>query len=290
MPLHPSHFSLTPYTSVQTSTIEHRGCRLTYDVDGSGPPVLFIQGTGVHGDAWCPQIDVLRDQYTCLSFDNRGMARSQPRGAPITVPQMAEDALVLMDAVDWKMAHVVGHSLGGAVALALALQAPERVQSLTLLCTFSRGRDAMRMSPSVLWTALRTRVGTKRQRRNAFLEMVMAPNELVGKDLDRMAADLAPVFGHDLANQPAVAMAQLRALGAFNATPRLGELKTVPTLVVSAEFDRLSPPWVGKAIAANIPGARYAEVPAAGHGVPLLHAPEINALLREHFERNVSTG
>ena len=275
---------------MQTSTIEHRGCRLAYDIAGLGPPVLFIQGTGVHGDAWRPQIDVLRDHFTCLSFDNRGMARSQPRGAAITVAQMAEDALALMDAAGWNTAHVVGHSLGGAVAQAVALQARERVRSLALLCTFSRGRDAMQMSLSMLWTGLRTRIGTKRQRRKAFLEMVLAPQELVGKNLDQVAADLAPVFGHDLADQPAVAMAQLRALGAFDATPRLAELKTVPTLVVSAEFDRISPPWVGKAIAAAIPGARYAEVPAAGHGVPLMHASEINRLLREHFERSAATG
>ena len=275
---------------MQTSTVEHRGCHLAYDIDGSGPPVFFIQGTGVHGDAWRPQIDVLREHFTCLSFDNRGMARSQPRGAAITVPQMAEDALTLMDAAGWKTAHVVGHSLGGAVAQEVALQAQARVRSLALLCTFSRGRDAMQLSPSMIWTGLRTRIGTKRQRRKAFLEMVMAPNELVGKDLDRVAADLAPVFGHDLADQPAVAMAQLRALGAFNATPRLGELKNVPTLVVSAEFDRISPPRVGRAIASGIPGARYAEVPAAGHGVPLLHAAEVNRLLREHFERSAANG
>jgi len=273
--------------TVRNNTVEHRGCNLAYNIDGAGPPVLFIQGTGVHGDAWRPQIEVLREQFMCLSFDNRGMAHSQPRGAAITVPQMAEDALALMDAAGWKTAHVVGHSLGGAVAQEVALQARERVRSLALLCTFSRGRDAMQMSPGMIWTGLRTRIGTKRQRRNAFLEMVMAPIELVGKDRDKVAADLAPVFGHDLADQPAVAMAQLRALGAFNATPRLAEFGTVPTLVVSAQFDRISPPWVGKAIAAGIPGARYAEVAGAGHGVPLLHASEINQLLREHFERSV---
>ena len=207
-------------------------------MDGSGPPVFFIQGTGVHGDAWRPQIDELREHFTCLSFDNRGMARSQPRGAAITVPQMAEDALTLMDAAGWKTAHVVGHSLGGAVAQEVALQARARVRSLALLCTFSRGRDAMQMSPSMIWTGLRTRIGTKRQRRNAFLEMVMAPNELVGKDLDRVAADLAPVFGHDLADQPAVAMGtvcrcytQPRSIGCCASTlskaPRNAELGTL---------------------------------------------------------------
>lgn len=239
----------------------------------------------MHGDAWRPQIDVLRKSYSCLSFDNRGMARSQPRGTSITVAQMAEDALVLMDAAGWKSAHVVGHSLGGAVAQEVALQAHGRVKSLALLCTFSRGLDAMRMSPGVMWTGLRTRIGTKRQRRSAFLEMVMAPQELIGRDRDKLAAELAPVFGHDLADQPSIAAAQIRALGAYDATRRLGELRGIPTVVISAEFDCISPPSVGKIMAERIPGARYAEVAGAGHGVPLLHAPTINRMLREHFER-----
>lgn len=266
-----------------SNTIEHRGCKLAYDIVGAGPPVLFIQGTGVHGDAWLPQIDVLCEHYACLSFDNRGMARSQPRGVPITVPQMAEDALAIMDAAGWKTAHVVGHSLGGAVAQEVAFQAHDRVNSLALLCTFSRGRDAMDLTPAMLWLGIRTRVGTKRQRRNAFLQMVMAPDELVGKDLDKVAAELAPVFGHDLADQPPAAMQQLRALGAFDATSRLATLGDIPTLVINAEFDRLSPPRVGKVIAAGIPGARYEEIAGAGHGVPLVHAPIVNQLLREHF-------
>ena len=268
-----------------TSSLEYRGCKLFYNIVGSGAPVLFIQGTGVHGDAWLPQIDELRAHYTCLSFDNRGMARSQPRGAPITVPQMADDALALMDAAGWSSAHVVGHSLGGAVAQEVALRARDRVRSLALLCTFSRGGDAMKLSAGTMWTAIRSRIGTKRQRRHAFLEMIMAPAELVGKDRDKLAEELAPVLGHDLAVQPSVATAQLRALGSFDATRRLSELKTVPTLVVSAEFDCISPPRIGKGIAAGIPGARYEEVAGAGHGVPLVHAVAINQLLREHFER-----
>lgn len=90
---------------------EYGGCRLSYWLDGAGTPVLFIQGTGVHGAAWRPQINVLRDSHACLSFDNRGIGQSQPRGVAITIPQMARDALALLDAAGWTDAHVVGHSL-----------------------------------------------------------------------------------------------------------------------------------------------------------------------------------
>jgi pimeloyl-ACP methyl ester carboxylesterase len=78
-------------------------------------------------------------------------------------------------------------------------------------------------------------------------------------------------------------MAQMRAMSRYDATPRLGALSGVPTLVVSAALDRISPPWVGRKIATDIPGARYVEIPNAAHGVPLRQPEVINALLRKHF-------
>jgi len=264
-------------------SIEHRGCRLTYAVRGEGPPVLLIQGVAVHGDGWGPQVDALSTQYRCLSFDNRGMGRSQPLGCPVSVAQMAEDALVLMDAQGWGAAHVVGHSLGGLVALHLALTTRARVQSLALLCTFARGRDATRLSLAMLWAGLRTRLGTRRQRRHAFLRIVMPPEALAGADRDALAARLAPIFGHDLADHPPVAMKQLAAMRAYDAAPRLGELAGLRTLVVSASHAPIAPPALGRELAAGIPGARHVEFPEASHGAPIQCADRVNALLMEHL-------
>lgn len=266
-----------------TSPIEHRGCRLAYQVRGEGPPVLFIQGVGVHGDGWQPQVEGLAARYRCLWFDNRGMGRSQPLGARLSVEQMAEDVQVLMDAQGWDSAHLVGHSLGGLVALHLALSARARVRSLSLLCTMARGRDATRFSWWMAWVGLRSRVGTRRMRRLAFLKIVMPANALAQADPDALAEQLLPLFGHDLADQPAVVMKQLAALRAYDGTPRLAELAGIPTLVLSAAHDRIAPPELGRALAAGIPGARYVEIPDAAHGVIIQRADEVNALLSEHL-------
>jgi len=267
----------------ETFTIEHRGCWLAYNVRGDGPPVLLIQGVGLHGDGWRPQVDELAARYRCLTFDNRGMNRSQPIGVPLSVEQLAEDALVLMDAQGWETAHVVGHSLGGLIALHLALSARKRVRSLALLCTFARGRDATRLSPWMIWTGLCTRIGTRRQRRRAFLKLVLPPETLPASDPDALAERLAPIFGHDLAEQPPVAMKQLAAMQRYDATARLGELSGLPTLVVSAFHDRIARPELGRALAAGVPGARYVELPNASHGVPIERPEQINNLLLEHF-------
>ena len=59
------------------SALEHRSCRLAYDVEGSGPPVVLIQGVGIHGAGWTPQVAALRERFQCLTFDNSGMGQSQ---------------------------------------------------------------------------------------------------------------------------------------------------------------------------------------------------------------------
>lgn len=264
-------------------TIEHRGCKLCYCVTGSGPPVLMIQGAGMHGDGWLPQIDGLADQFLCLRFDNRGMGKSQPFGAPITIEQMAEDAAVIMDAVGWPSAHVVGHSMGGLIAQHLAISQPARVRSLALLCTFARGTEATSLRPEIFWLGLRTYIGSRRMRRRAFLRMVFPRDYLRNVDCDAIAEQMASLFGHDLAEHPQVMKHQLAAISRYDATPHLPKLPSIPTMVVSARHDPIARPCAGKAIAAGISDARYVELNEASHGAPIQFAQRINELLRGHW-------
>ena len=219
-----------------------------------------------------------------MCFDNRGLSESQPAACAITVGQMAEDALGLMTHLGWASAHLVGHSLGGPIALEMALRQPSRVRSLTLLCTLARGRDATRLSGRMLWLGLRSRLGPRAARRRAFLEIVMPPGAVSRDQADRLADELAPLFGHDLADQPPIAMQQLGALRKYDATARAPQLAGIPTLVVSASHDPIAPPRFGQALAAAIAGARFVEFPDASHGLPIQHAAAVNALLIEHLQ------
>jgi len=264
-------------------TIEHRFCQFSYCIGGHGPPVLMIQGAGMHGDGWLPQFEGLADQFRCLRFDNRGMGKSQPIGAPLTIEQMAEDARVLMDAAGWESAHVVGHSMGGLIAQHLAISKPSRVRSLALLCTFARGTEATGLRTDMFWLGMRTFIGTRRMRRRAFLEMVFPRDYLRRVDRDALAEQLAPLFGHDLADHPPVMRQQLAAISRYDASAHLHQLASVRTLVVSARHDPIARPSAGKAIAAGIPGSRYVEFPDASHGAPIQFAKEMNHLLRQHF-------
>jgi pimeloyl-ACP methyl ester carboxylesterase len=270
----------------QLQTFEFDGCRFAYGVDGQGPPLVMIQGVGAHGTAYNPQVEILKAHYTCLTFDNRGIGASQPAARKLTVNQMARDSLALMDHLGWGSAHIVGHSLGGLISLELALMARSRVRSLTLLNTFANGADGTRMTLRVLWISLRLRFAPRQMRRNAFMELVVAPGDARGNHKAKvkgLAERLALVFGHDIADLPPISNQQLSALGAHDVTTRLAELSGIPTLVISGEKDLIARPSSGRAIASGIPGARYLEIAGASHAFPVLEVERCAALIMEHL-------
>lgn len=258
------------------------GATISYRVRGSGPPILLIQGVGVAGDGWQPQVDGLADRFTLVTFDNRGLGAStlgSARGELYSVELLAEDALAIMDQERIDQFHVVGHSLGGCISEEVALRAPARVRGLMLFCTFHVGRDGAGVTLDLLVMGLRTRIGTRAMRRNAFLELVMPPEALARVDRADLAARLAPLFGHDLADQPPIVMTQLKAMARYDARPRFRELAHIPTLVVSAAHDRIAKPASGRALAAAIPAAEYIEIEGAGHGLPIQEPEKVNALI-----------
>jgi pimeloyl-ACP methyl ester carboxylesterase len=256
---------------------------LYYEASGKGPPVLLIQGIGVVGGCWRPQARALANEFQTLFFDNRGIGKSLPCTGPISIETMAQDALALMDCAGWASAHVVGHSMGGVIAQQLALDAPSRVRSLSLLCTFPRGKDAARLTPWVLWMTLRTRVGTRAMRRRAFLEMLWPANLLAKADTRALAAEVGELVGRDLAESPPVLMKQLRAMARHDASARLKALAAIPTLVLSAEHDPIARPGYGKMLADAIPGARFQVLLGCSHGMTIQKAAEVNQQLRDFW-------
>ena len=268
--------------------LETRDAVLHYVREGSGTPVVLVQGAGVIGEGWRPQIDGLRDRFDVVALDNRGIGGSTFSASQLRIEDMAADVLAVADAERFDRFHLAGHSIGGLIAIAVALQARPRVLSLALLCTFLRGRQATRLTPGILWSGLRTRIGSRAMRRRAFMQLVMPDAYLRGIDGPTLAAELALLFGHDLADQPAVVLKQLQAASRFDASARLGELAAIPTVVVAARHDRIALPRFGRALAGAVPGARYVELPDAGHGVTIQCPAAVNQLLADHFASSTS--
>lgn len=255
---------------------------IAYSLSGSGPGALFIHGVGVAGCAWRPQIDGMSDRWACASYDNRGIGGSGPIPGTLSIDDLVGDALALLDELGWADAHVIGHSMGGIIAHQLALRAPSRVRSLSLLCTFTKGQEAARLTPWILWMGLRTNLGTRGMRRRAFLEMITPPAERDGADLDALADRYSAVFGRDLGDGPSAAIRQVQAMSRHGATDLSG-LAAIPTLVVSGEHDPIALPAFGKALAQAIPGAVFEEWAGESHGLTISRAERLNARLREHL-------
>ncbi len=197
---------------------------------------------------------------------------------------MAEDARALMDEVGWESAHVVGHSMGGLIGQQIAIDAPDRVRSLACVCSFSRGKDAARLTLPVLWMGIRTRLGTRKMRRCAFLRILYSADLLRTADLPQLAAETATIIGRDLADSPPILMKQLQACARHHLRLRLGELASIPTLVVSAEFDIIALPKYGRDLAAAIPGAEFVQHRGVAHGNLLEQSAWLNERLLHHFD------
>jgi pimeloyl-ACP methyl ester carboxylesterase len=137
----------------------------------------------------------------------------------------------------------------------------------------------------MMWLALRSRVGTRAMRRSGFLQLVMTPEERASEETAALVEKLPDLFGHDLADQPAIVNEQLRAMRDTDLSARLARLALLPTLILCAAQDPIAPISAGREIAHGIPGSRLVEFEGASHGLPMTHAGSVNGMLRDHFER-----
>lgn len=187
-----------------------------YELAGAGPPLVLVGGLGLDLSECGQLIDMLATHYRVLAFDNRGAGRTDKPDQPYTVTQMAADTAGLMQALGIERAHIVGMSLGGRIALDLALEHPERVRSLILASTSARVERG--------WT-----IG------------------LLG---------LVSLVFRGRYPQPRYAFRHQRAASiGYDRTGDLPELR-VPTLIVHGRRDHIVPYRLAEDMAAGIPGAQ----------------------------------
>ena len=111
---------------------------IAYEEQGEGFPLLLIHGLAGDHSAWTPQVEAWRGRFRVIAPDNRGAGRSTQVDEPVSTRDMAGDMLALLDHLGVERAHVVGRSMGGAIAQHLALMAPERVASLVMCASFAK--------------------------------------------------------------------------------------------------------------------------------------------------------
>ncbi|MBI3770356.1 MAG: alpha/beta hydrolase [Deltaproteobacteria bacterium] len=236
---------------------------LVYEELGSGPPLLFISGTSFDRSMWGGQVAHFMGRYRCVTFDNRDVGESALASAAYTPRDMAADTLVLMDTLGLEHAHVVGHSLGGAVAQEIALAVPARVRSLVLVDTWARSDDYTRGTFRT-WQRLRERCETREFLESATLFAVghtfvntVGLETLVGM----YAGAPHPQNAHGFVRQ-------VDADLAHDTGDRLGRI-TCPTLVIAGEEDTIFFREHHEMLAEGIAGARLVMLPKTGHMPPV---------------------
>jgi 3-oxoadipate enol-lactonase len=257
------------------------GVRLHYEVFGrhDGEPLLMIQGLGADARGWLMQRAAFRSRYRCIMFDNRGTGASDKPPGPYSMPLMADDACRVLDAAGFESAHVMGASMGGALAQILAVLQPDRVRSLVLACTACRN-PAWRRELLEEWIAVATARGMRAYAHDN-VRWLVGPRSL------RRFAPLFDVLGPLAISAPAHGfVAQTRAIldvddGVSEALASL----TVPTLVIVGSQDILTPVADAEEIAELIPGAELVVIRGAAHGLMVEAFRPFNRAVLEFLDR-----
>jgi pimeloyl-ACP methyl ester carboxylesterase len=240
------------------------GVTLNHETSGEGEPLLLVMGTSGSIPLWGEMVPRLAERYQVIAFDNRGLGGSERGEGAITVASLAEDASALLEALDVPRAHVMGWSLGSAIAQELALHHPEQVASAVMYATWARcdGFQRAVLSALRLPYAVRDMEAALTSAGIAF-----SPQLLDRPDFAQLLEPLLPAFPQD-EEQMQVTTEQWDADLAHDTLDRLGGV-TAPTLVVVGEQDLLTPPWQAKAVADAVPGARFELVtgPGSSHGM-----------------------
>ena len=251
--------------------------RLYYEDHGSGEALLCIQGLAMDVSGWRPQIPAFAPHYRVIVFDNRDVGRSFYAREPYDIATLARDALELADELGLERFHVLGSSMGGAIAQELALRAPERVSSLTLAVSYAGHGRLWRERTQMLAAGAQRQSDEERARVLMALTLSERTFEELGDQLDAM---VAMVLSYPHRQRREGFLRQLQATTTHDARGRVGALQ-MPVHVIGAEQDVFVPVWKSRELAGLIPGARLSVIPGAAHAANLERSAEFNELVLE---------
>jgi pimeloyl-ACP methyl ester carboxylesterase len=236
-----------------------------YEETGSGEAVVLLHEGVVDSRIWRPVVPLLADRFRVVAYDQRGYGQSPMWDEPYS---LVEDLMGVLDGVGIERAALVGASRGGGIALAAAVEAPDRVSALVLVGSALPGhRLEIEGTPEqeARWEAADER-GDLQELAQIDLE-VWAP---LGAD-DELRAMFHENAAASNGDDPAAAHPDVKA--------RLGEIG-VPTLVITGAHDVPAINEVGEILAAGIPGAKHAGMEDADHMHPWRSPDELATLIR----------
>ncbi|HEY7804297.1 MAG TPA: alpha/beta hydrolase [Orrella sp.] len=259
------------------ATVHCDGANIYWESAGQGTPLMMVAGLGGVAAYWTPQMKTFCRDYRVIAHDQRGTGRSSQ--VPVqSVEQMADDALAVMDAAGVDRTLSLGHSTGGAIGVALALKYPDRIAGLVINASTTHG-DAYRHKLLGLRKTL-----LKMERPDAYASyttLLLYPHWYINEHHAQLMVDEVKAV-QSLGNAQAQE-SRLDAILRFDPRESLGQLN-VPTLVLCAKDDILTPPYFSEEYAALIPNAKLVTLETGGHAASRTVTAEYDLVVRAFFE------
>lgn len=252
------------------------GIELYYETYGEGKPLVLISGLGYSLWQWHKMVPFLAEHFQVIAFDNRGVGQSDKPAGPYTAQMLAADTVGLLDALGIEKAIIMGHSMGGFVAQALALDFPQRVDKLILCATNFGGPHHVPVTPEAMKVLTDASSDAVTRFRNGLV-VSTAPGwaeanpQMIREWIEWRTAN--PIEPASYQAQLAIGLGLLPEAAAFeNNLPRLN----IPTLILFGEHDKVVPPDNAALLASKISNSKVVILPNAGHFFPL-EVPEAAA-------------
>ncbi len=271
---------LSSLPSLQDGAASVMGYRMAYVAGGMGEPVIFLHGLGHAASAWDEVLPHLARRFHVFAVDMLGCGRSDKPRVDYSLAALATYTRLFMDAVGIRRAHLVGHSLGGGIAMQTSWQYPERVNRLALVATGGLGRDlrfllrlATLPGAAVGLAGAAWPVWTRLVKRTPF-----------GKRVSPVARENMLMWTRlGYAENRWAFMRMLRSVsnitGQTASAVNWLSLMKHPVLLIWGECDRTIPVIHARRAAPLIPNCQLAILPGCAHYPPLEQPDEVAALL-----------
>jgi 3-oxoadipate enol-lactonase len=240
------------------------GVRTYVEVTGEGPPLLLIAGNGMDHTTFRDQVPHFHRHFRCITYDMRGIGKSDVPEDGYTVRALASDALALLTALDISVAHVAGYSLGGAIGQEMALASPARVRTLSLYSTYSHVAPYLRRRYELLIKILQE---CSPELWAMFTVFTAFGEEYVNAHDDELNHEVAlresRWRGPDAPSKTGL-LGHYQAILSHDALDQLSAIRC-PTWIAVGSADPVTPPSYAHLMHERIAGSRLSIFPGAPH-------------------------
>ncbi|MCU7491498.1 MAG: alpha/beta fold hydrolase [Ignavibacteria bacterium] len=257
------------------------GLQVFEDGHKNNKPVIFIHGFPFDHTMWQNQVEFLKQNYYCITYDVRGLGKSEAGDGQYTIESFTDDMFQIIDELKLMKPVICGLSMGGYIALRAVERDQERFSGLVLMNTKAAADDNE--------GKLKRAEGIKKINAQGIEKFIrgFVPNCFSDMALSEMKDMYEDTLNKSIRSNPTGVKGCLLAMAGRTDMDLFLEKIKIPTLVLCGSLDKLIPPPVMRAMAEKIKDSEFAATPRAGHLTPLENAEFVNDVLAGFLSRRI---